>query len=403
MKRRGTTGGEMVRKNIQMLVRHKNMYSYIWHRMLVKARSLMGFAPLYPYEDSYRFDAGVENILAQIREAVAPADRGDNPAFNKNWTDVYERESKARDISACIRKIAGGWPADIETSNAREIRDVGYTRFDRKKLSPANVDEMVRYFDRQKVYAAHVAHFALKPAQTREQVKQTSAFGSYDLETILQAPYVARMLSDRDVIGNIADYFGCLPTISSVNVFWSFASEDGKPRGPQNFHRDVDDVRTCTMFMNLTDTMPNEGAHCYIRRTHTIDQLKSIFDDRKNDTLPEAMNPWGRRIRPEDFFSLPLNGYSFEQLYEHFFADQFDYIYGERGSVVTTDNYGIHRGVPVRVSDRLILWVSFALTATHAQSAKVKLLKRVDYADVRGQIEDTPVNRYVLRNIVKFS
>ena len=389
-------------KKIRFVFQLKNMYSYIFHRFLVKIRTLLKLPPVYPYEKSYQFDEDVQRKLAQIRQVVPDEDRGDNPVFRKNWKSVYEREEKARNISENIRRIAGFVNDPGDASWARAIREIGYAGLIGKKLSTDKVDRIVEYFNRQKVYPSHVAHFALEKPKSKEEVKKKSSFGSYDMATILKAPYIAQILSDKEVIGNIADYFGCLPTVSSVNVFWAFASGDGKPRGPQNFHRDVDDVKTCTMFINLTDTKEDEGAHCYIRKTHTIERLKSVFSDEKNKDLPKELNPWNRNVTPEDFFSLPLNGYSFEKLYEHFFKEQAINLYGERGTVLVTDNYGIHRGIPSRTFDRLILWVSYSLTATHTQSADVKLLKRAAYSDIKDSVEDSSVNRYVLRNVVKF-
>jgi hypothetical protein len=247
-----------------------------------------------------------------------------------------------------------------------------------------------------------VAHFAIEKPDTRDQAKRKGAFGSYDLATILKAPGISQILADPAVIGLIGGYFGCLPTVSSVNLFWSFTSGDGKPKGPQLFHRDVDDFKTCTLFINLTDTSQDEGAHCYIEKSHTYAHLKKIFDDKKNDTLPADLNPFDRRLLPEDFFQLPLNGYGFDKLYAHFFTPQMKYLYGARGTVIVTDNYGIHRGIPPLQKDRLILWVSYALTATHTQSAKVRLQKRAAYSNVLDQIQDNPTNRYVLRNMVNF-
>ena len=264
------------------------------------------------------------------------------------------------------------------------------------------MDRIVDYLNEQKVYPAHVAHFAIQKPQEKTVIKKRHPFGSYDLGTILKAPFAAQMLSDPRVIGTIADYFGCLPTISSINLFWAFTSSDGKSRGPQRFHRDIDDHKTCTMFINLTDTKKNEGAHCYIEKTHTLENLKEIFSDGKNDDLPNDLNPWKRRITPDDFFQLPLNGYSFDKLYNHFFQGHIVNLCGERGTVLITDNYGIHRGMPSSENDRLILWVSYALTATHTQSASVKLMKRAAYGEIKDHIEDNKTNRYVLRNVVDF-
>lgn len=391
-------------KKIRFLLEINTLYSYIFHRGVVKLRSMFKLKPLYPYEENYRFDAETEGILKAIQKEIAPHERGDNPAFNKNWKSIHEREEIAQRVGSRIKNIIGEVKIDADDAALNSIQNVGYAVLGSQKLSTSAVDELVAFLDQQKVYPAHVAHFATQKPGTKDEVKQKGEpFGSYDVATILKAPHMAKILSDKNVTGMIAKYFGCLPTISSVNLFWSFVSTDGKPKGPQRFHRDVDDAKTCTMFINLTDTLPDEGAHCYVEKSSTYERLKGIFNDSKNDDLPSDLNPSQKRLGPEDFFTLPLNGYSFDKLYNHFFSANMVNLYGERGTVIVTDNYGIHRGVPPKQKDRLILWVSYALTSTHTQSAEVKLQKRVPYSQVKDRIENNKINRYVLRNIVNFN
>ena len=153
----------------------------------------------------------------------------------------------------------------------------------------------------------------------------------------------------------------------------------------------------------MTDIQEENGAHCYIKKTHTYHTLKEVFLDSCNDNLPPDLNPFQRRLTPEDFFQLPLNGYTFDKLYQHFFRNQIVNLYGPRGTLIITDNYGIHRGVPSRNQDRLILWVSYALSAACTQPASVKLQKRVSYSEIKDQIEDNKINHYVFRNVIDFS
>jgi len=392
-----------IAKKIRFLREINTLYSYILHRSYVKIRSVFKLPPLYPYEETYRLDKGTQQVVDQLQKAIPDQERGDNPAFNKNWKSIAEREETAKRISGQIKQALPERPTHTNADWLNSIKDVGYGRLEHKNLSQQQVDSIVSYLNEQKVYPSHVAHFSVEKPQTKEIIKKKSSFGSYDMETIISAPYVAEMLSDPEAISLIADYFGCLPTISSVNLFWAFGNSDGKSRGPQRFHRDVDDYKTCTMFINMTDTKEDEGAHCYIEKTHTLERLKTIFPESRNDDLLEDLNPYKRRIIAEDLFQLPLNGYSFDKLYQHFFKEHMVNLFGQRGMVLITDNYGIHRGVPSKNSDRLILWVSFALTATHTQSAEVKPQKRIAYAKIKGRIEDNRINRYVLRNVVDFS
>ncbi len=387
----------------RFLLEINTLYAYIFHRLKVKVRTWLRVPPVYPTETGRRVDPETQKILEVLRGAIPDRERGDNPAFSKDWKNVYDREATAATIAQHIAQSIDSRSLDTNTSTLSSLREFGFTRCDQKKLPAGQVADILSYLEWQNVYPSHVAHFALDKPRSKDIIKKNQPFGSYDLQTTLRAPHVTSLLADPQVLGLIAGYFGCLPTIASVNLFWSFLSRDGKSRGPQRFHRDVDDYKTCTLFMNLTDTSESEGSHCYVKKSHVIERLREIFRDDRNDSLPTDLNPFHKRLTPEDFFQLSLNGYTYDKLYEHFFKDQFTYLYGERGSVVVTDNFGIHRGVPDRRGDRLVLWVSFALTATHAQSASVKLEKRLAYSDLKGEIANNSVNRYVLRNIIDFS
>ena len=78
--------------------------------------------------------------------------------------------------------------------------------------------------------------------------------------------------------------------------------------GIQNYHRDVDDHKIVSVFINLTDTAENDGAYCYIEKTHNLEQVLKIFKPEKGDTVPDELNPFGRPLKAEDLFVLPFNG-----------------------------------------------------------------------------------------------
>lgn len=358
--------------------------------------------PLYPYEDRYTFDEDTNKALSQIQSTIPDKNRGDNDAFDKYLSGVKERAQVASAVGKNIQQAVGNTKLSSDHGFLDTLNRNGIKEFDEMKLSSDEIDDVMNYLNQQSVYPSHVAHFALRKPHDFQWVKQRETFGSYDLETIMQAPHVIRYMADPRLIGLVSDYFGCLPTISSTNIFWSFPSKKKVTRGTQNFHRDVVDYRTFKLFICLTETTPNDGAHVYIEKTHTYEAISGIFDDQKNDTLPEDLNPFDHRLRPEDLFHLPLDGYGYDKLYEHFFKDQIKIFSGECGTVVCEDNFGIHRGIPPRARDRLMMWVAFSLTSADTYAAQVKLQKRIPYAKIKDKVDDSKENRYVLRNIIDF-
>ena len=100
---------------------------------------------------------------------------------------------------------------------------------------------------------------------------------------------------------------------------------------------------------------------------------------------------------------LPFNGYGWGDLFEHLFKGHARQLFGPAGTVICADGYGLHRGVPPKSRDRLIFWLSFTLTRVSTEAAGTMNLKRSAYSEVEKNIENTSLNRYVLRNIIDFS
>ncbi len=219
-------------KKVRLLLEISTLYSYFFHRFIVQIRAALKLPPLYPSEESYRFDAETQIMVDQMKEVIADHERGDNSAFNKNWKSVFEREEVARRVSGQISRITGGLDTASLQDAVNSLSEIGYVKLETKNLNPDHVHKILQYLDQQKVYPSHIAHFAVEKPRARETIKRKSPFGSYDVQTILRAPFVARLLSDRDVLGMIGNYMGCLPTVSSVDLFWSFDSKDNKPQGP---------------------------------------------------------------------------------------------------------------------------------------------------------------------------
>ena len=163
-------------KKIRFLLEINTLYSYIFHRAIVKVRSLAKLRPLYPFEDSYKFDAQTQAILLEIQKAIPAEERGDNAAFNKNWKNIQEREDIARRVSASIKHIIGDVSLAAEPAGLSSIRDAGYAVLKNKKMNGAAVDELVSHLDKQKVYPSHVAHFATQKPAKKEVVKQKEPF-----------------------------------------------------------------------------------------------------------------------------------------------------------------------------------------------------------------------------------
>ena len=152
----------------------------------------------------------------------------------------------------------------------------------------------------------------------------------------------------------------------------------------------------------MTDTAENDGAYCQIDKSHNLQKISEIFDQDKRDTVPEKLNPFGRPITAIDLFALPINGYGFNELYEHLFGKHIKQLFGPAGTIRCADGYGLHKAIPPQTQDRLLFWMTFSLYKISTQTSNVPHQKRVNYSKICKQFTDTDVSRYVLRNMVDF-
>ena len=122
-----------------------------------------------------------------------------------------------------------------------------------------------------------------------------------------------------------------------------------------------------------------------------------------SNTVPENLNPFKRPLIAEDLFVLPLKGFGFDRLYEHLFEKHVCQVFGPAGTIRCADGYGLHRAIPPKSCDRLLFWMTFSLTRSATETAKVPHQKRTAYSKVRNYIKNTDTNRYVLRDVINFN
>ena len=400
-----------------MISRIKTFLGLIPHlrnRLVVSVRNWLGGKHHYPTEPAHTYTAATEAKLKTLALELEE----DSAVQDSRWSSGLSKEKKATLISSAISNAIEFDDSRCICGAVSELEHKGWTPLRNKALSGADIASIHDYLADKPVYPSHVAHWSANPPMSREQAEKAGGpYGSYDIETILQAPGIARLVADGEVISTVAKYFGCIPTICSINLFWSFYRGDRRDGVTQQFHRDVDDVRSSNFFCLLSDTAEQDGAYLHIEQTHTINALKSIFDHSKNNSLLASNNPLGRPLEPDDFFKLPFSfphGHGYDDLYHHFFSPQIKRFYGVPGLPMLTDGHGLHKGTPPSRPNgkRLLFWTTYTLTNNAIQSAannqsswlNVNLppWRRVEYKHLRSAFESNEMTQYVLRNIVRF-
>lgn len=124
-----------------------------------------------------------------------------------------------------------------------------------------------------------------------------------------------------------ASYFGCKCVIDSVDVWWSFPSNQD-PFEAEKFHRDRDSSEFLKWFVYLTDVDNNSGPHELA--------LKSLNSGK-----------FTRGIRYED-----------QQIYNNFKTKKF---LGSKGTNFIENTYSLHRGYKPKKGERLVFQVRYSI------------------------------------------
>lgn len=244
-------------------------------------------------------------------------------------------------------------------------------------LDPAQLADVQRHFAGRPKFAGHV--FARSGGAPHTAA---DALACYRLADVLQAPHILELANRADILTLMEAYLGCTPTLYSVNAFWSFPNDADPVLGLQTFHRDFDDFRFCTLFLWLTDTSPQDGAHYFIRGTHRADLIEA------------TLGP-GSAEQVAGLFALSSN---IEEARLAAFRDRIETVSGPAGSAVLENTYGLHKG-EIPKAPRLLLWIRYGLFRNVANFAdKIEPVAR---ELVAGRIPDTARHRYINRLIVE--
>ena len=315
------------------------------------------------------------------------------------WDDEKDREIKHIKISKEIKNIIYQEENHQYSEKILLFKRSGFTNFEDLNLNNDEIQEIYKYINDKRIYLNHTVPFSKYSTKNFKIAKFFSRYGSYSLFDILNCNKIFEIINNNKLYNFVSEYFGCPATISNVNLYWTFPKigDQYLRTRVSRFHRDVEDYKTAILFINLTDTKEDDGAHAYIEGSNNKDFLD------QNLTIQE-LNEFKKKINEKK--NLPDGYYNADEFINFKFGKKAKIFYGKKGSAIVTDNFGLHRAISPKSKPRLVLWLTFSLTqSSNINSFKLSKIypqERYPYSQIRSKLKKNLITQNLYKNLVNF-
>jgi hypothetical protein len=223
-------------------------------------------------------------------------------------------------------------------------------------------------------------------------VREETQLAGYTPDQLLRIPGLVDLFNRPDVVDFVEEYLGCVPTLYSINAWWSFPASKPALAFVQYFHRDTDDWRFCSVFTYLTDVDAAGGPHQIISGSQTLTGMQHLVDRARAEGRDSS------DFDAADSFVTSL-GERFSQRCERLFSDSITTVTGPAGTMFLANTLALHRGLLPR-SPRLMIWARYGL-GPNSNSADLEQ-GPLSRSQIVTSLADTPRNRYVNRLMFEF-
>jgi hypothetical protein len=229
-------------------------------------RTLIYTLPRQPRYTLMRFAAR----FATVRHAVVAG----RAMVQSRRVAQYMRDCEARMHESIFPNL------DLRTI-ARELHDDGIAFG--LNLPREMVDEIRAWAEKNPSFADRIEDRGVRPGGLPEAEKRLGKpillTQYFNVRT--QCPAVARLAQDPALNWIAAAFLRSVPTFAGSNLWWTYAvnpTEQDRNVHAHLFHRDVDDFSFFKFFFYLTDVLPGEGAHVFVRKSHLRPPARSFID-----------------------------------------------------------------------------------------------------------------------------
>jgi len=284
--------------------------------------------------------------------------------FVRRWTNFAIFPKFADRVAARVNKKIAYNPRSKRGDEAKVIAETlrreGLYRLG-SFLTPMQVDEVVDYYRRIPCLPGHVPNAS--PNRTLRYVGDGADqyfSGCYRISEIANAPHLLNTALNPFLLDISAHYLGCIPTLTWLQTWWSFPNPKITNVGSAatRFHRDQNDYRMFWIYMYLTDTTLDNGAHFIIRRSDDAKALSEelAYAEEHHPHLREIIAEW-----PAEKM-LQTNGYNIpDNIKEEGLKRLIEPIMGTKGEIFLSTGINFHKILPATKGRRLLFAARYQL------------------------------------------
>lgn len=242
--------------------------------------------------------------------------------------------------------ILGEWNSETLARFTRTLKERGFYVFPRK-LDAASCDELYQLahhlpcdvFPRSSQKVARYDPIA--PISERYNVCESE---------MVKKRAVQQLMCDYSILSAAQAYLDCAPVLDSVLLLWTVPFlKTPSDEAAQLYHFDMDRLKWIKFFVYLTDVTTDTGPHCYVAKSHRP-------NGQKNDLLKRGY----ARLSDND-------------IAEHYPSKDVVEITGKRGTILSVDTRGFHKGKLPTIGHRLALELEFSISMFGAKYDRIPL------------------------------
>ncbi len=231
-----------------------------------------------------------------------------------------------------------------KNTHVKNLINEGYSILD-YKVDADTVRAIVNYSEQINCYDTYRSD--AQPIDHKNAPLETHV-AYYKREDLIKFKPILDIANDPGLLQIVQDFLGAKPTISNINMWWSFGGRK-QAEHAQLFHRDLDDWKFCKLFLYLTDVGKESGPHIYVRKS--------------------SNSPLFRKIRR----------YSDNEIVATFGKDNVIHFIDAKGAAFVVDTYGFHKGLLPESDNRLLLQIQYSLNPIGIEKYKPMKVENLFY------------------------